>query len=86
MTDTITFDGQELEVQMGVELPPRIRSNPNTDELADVPVGGYVFIPCEDEQKARTRVANRVRAVKKRFGGNYTTRNLEGGVGVWRTE
>lgn len=84
MSDTIEFFGEELEVKTDVPMPPRRRHNTETDDLAKLPVNGYVLFPCDD--KGATQLRNRVAAVGKRFGMRFSTRRLDSGVGIWRTE
>jgi len=78
----ITVFGQEIEVETDLELPPRTRSNPKLDGLADLPVGGGIFYECDAEEAKRTR--SRLRVVERRHGGEYDYRVVEEGVMIKR--
>lgn len=82
MSNTINFYGQEMQVQE-TEMPTRRRTNTDSDDLANLPVGQDVFYECDKDEAAK--IPQRVAAVGKRFGMKFTTRKLEGGVGIWRT-
>lgn len=84
MTDTINFCGEDLEVLTDVPIPARRRTNVETDALATLPEGGYVFLPCAPDEQQKIR--NRISSVGKRHGGKFETRVLESGLGIWRVE
>ena len=84
MTTTITVFGQEVEVEEDVPVPPQRRRSPDLDGFGEMPVGGYVFVEADDDEARK--LPNRVSAAGKRFGMKFTTRRLDGGVGIWRTE
>jgi uncharacterized protein (DUF2249 family) len=84
MADTINFCGEELEVLTNVPIPPRKRSNVDTDDLANLQNGGYVFLTCDPDEHQKLR--NRVSSVGKRHNRKFETRILDGGIGIWRVE
>lgn len=81
MSDTINFRGETLKVQKGVPLPRATRSNTRIDGLAELPLDGYTFFPCTEEEVPNVRRS--VSAARKRFGRNFQTRVVDGGVGIW---
>jgi hypothetical protein len=78
-----------IEIEKGVALPQRDgRGVRMTYPLRKMDVGDSFFIACEpDEQKkTQARVCNAACGVGLRIGAKFTTRQVEGGVRLWRVE
>lgn len=81
---------QEFPIRKGVPLP---HSSGNTTKQERYPwremdVGDSFVVPFRggDVAKQQASVATVAKHASKRHGHKYTTRRLEGGIGVWRVE
>ena len=80
---------EKYKIEKGIQLPDRAfgfgqRKYP----FAEMEPGDSFFVPCEDDKKKRTALRNSIMGScrRKKGWGKFATRNVKGGIRVWRVE
>lgn len=78
-----------IQIDKGVELPPRKAIVGRVYPFADLAVGDSFLVPASgpgERRRVQLRLSAAISQRQRRGKGKYTTRQEAGGVRVWRVE